>query len=132
MSTLPDWFDSARYLSLSTQRKDGRDVRTPVWFARDGDALVLFSAGEAGKVKRVRRTGTARIAPCDVRGGLEGGEAGARWVDVRAELCTSADDVARGHRALRRKYGWQMLMLDLGATLAGRVRTRQYIRLRLP
>lgn len=130
MSTHPAWFDTARYLSLATHRKDGREVRTPVWFACDGAALVLFSAGDAGKVKRVRRTGAARIAPCDVRGSLVGGEAGAAWKAMSAELITAPAEVARAHRALRAKYGVQLWVLDVFARIGGRVRTRAYIRLR--
>ncbi len=131
MTDRPAWFDSARYLSLSTLRKDGREVRTPVWYACDGDSLVLFSAGAAGKVKRVRRTGVGRVAACDVRGGLDGGEQGARWVEVSAHILTSPDEIARAHQALRRKYGLQMWLLDLGSRLAGRVATRAWLRLRL-
>ena len=136
MTPRPAWFETARYLSLATLRKDGREVRTPVWFACDGDSLVLFSAGDAGKVKRVRRTGAGRVAACDVRGGLlddgKGGDAqGVTWADVEALLLSSPDEIAQAHRALRHKYGLQMWLLDLGSRLAGRVATRAWIRLRL-
>jgi PPOX class probable F420-dependent enzyme len=136
MTPRPPWFDTARYLSLATLRKDGREVRTPVWFACDGDSLVLFSAGDAGKVKRVRRTGAGRVAACDVRGGLldarqGAAESAASWVDVEAVLLSSPDEIARAHRAVRQKYGLQMWLLDLGSRLAGRVASRAWIRLRL-
>jgi PPOX class probable F420-dependent enzyme len=130
MNALPGWLDSARYLSLATMRKDGREVRTPVWFARLGDALVLFSAGDAGKVKRLRHTRDCRIAQCDMRGRLAGGEAGARWLAVQGEFVNDASDVDAAHRALRAKYGWQMLLADLGARFSGRIGARRYIRLR--
>ena len=122
----PSWLESASYLSLATRRRDGREVLTPVWFARVGEQLVLFSAPEVGKVKRLRRTGRGRIAACDVRGNLS-----SEWCDVTAVLTAGADEIALAHAALRRKYGWQMFVLDLGAWLAGRIRRRQFIQLRM-
>lgn len=44
-----------RYLSITSYKRDGRGVATPVWFAcRDGKLLVETDAA-SGKVKRVRR-----------------------------------------------------------------------------
>lgn len=122
------WLTRAPYLSLATDRLDGREVRTPVWFACLGNELVLFSAGEAGKVKRVRRTGRARVARCDVRGSLVDDEATA-WLTVRAALVDDPAAIAAAQRALRRKYGWQLWLLDIGARLGGRIGQRQYLRL---
>ena len=122
----PTWLDTAAYLSLATSKRDGTEVRTPVWFARIGDAVVLFSAAEVGKVKRLRRTGRGRIAACDVRGKLN-----SEWWEVTGTLTASQEEIALAHAALRRKYGWQLFVLDLGARLAGRIGSRQFIQLRL-
>ena len=46
-----------QYLLVTTFRKDGRAVPTPVWGARDGDALVFWSVTDSGKMKRIRRDG---------------------------------------------------------------------------
>ena len=46
--------DRHRYVRVLTYRRDGREVATPVWFAASGGKLYVFSAGEAGKVKRLR------------------------------------------------------------------------------
>ena len=121
------WLDDARYLSLGTFRRNGVEVRTPVWFARDGDGLYVFSAPDAGKVKRLRVGSRARIAPCDVRGTVAGD-----WLEASAQLISDANETARAHRALQRKYGWQMLLLDVGARLSGRYARRQYLRIELP
>ncbi|WP_189044537.1 PPOX class F420-dependent oxidoreductase [Micromonospora sonchi] len=67
MTTLED-LAAEKYLLLTTFRKDGRAVPTPVWAVRDGDALAVWSAADAGKVKRIRRSGEVTVAPCDVRG----------------------------------------------------------------
>ncbi len=109
----------ARYLSLATYRRDGREVRTPVWFAAHGPRLYCFSAGDAGKVKRIRANGRARVALCDLRGRLLG-----PWLDAQARIVADADRSAEAYRLLRRKYGWQMWLTDLFSRLTGRYRRR--------
>ena len=115
-------FDRNRYLSLSTFRKTGVEVKTPVWFAAMGDKLYVFTAGDSGKVKRLRNSSRARIAPCDARGNVKG-----EWRDATARIVNDADLTARAHKALRAKYGWQMAVTDLGARVAGRVEKRAYL-----
>ena len=44
------------YLSLATFRRDGREVATPVWFAEGDGAVWVFTAGDSGKVKRLRNS----------------------------------------------------------------------------
>ncbi|MCM0673900.1 PPOX class F420-dependent oxidoreductase [Micromonospora phytophila] len=67
MTTL-DRLAAEKYLLLTTFRKDGRAVPTPVWAVRDGDALAVWTVADSGKVKRIRRSGEVTVAPCDVRG----------------------------------------------------------------
>ena len=61
-----------KYLSLTTFRGDGTPVATPVWLARQGDELVVFTAMSSGKVKRLRNSGRVLLAPCDMRGRATG------------------------------------------------------------
>jgi PPOX class probable F420-dependent enzyme len=90
---------ASRYLLLTTFRKDGRAVPTPVWAARDGDGLLVWSAVDAGKVKRIRRDGTVRIAPCTARGIPTSPE-----VSGRAELL-DAEGSDRARRLIAHRYG---------------------------
>jgi hypothetical protein len=114
--------DRYRYLSLATYRRNGAEVATPVWFAAVDGTLYVFTAGESGKVKRLRRSSRARVAPCDARGHLHGG-----WRDATARIVTDAAVIARAQAALRTKYGWQKWLLDLGSRLTGRIRRRAWI-----
>jgi len=116
----------ANYLSFSTFRKTGTEVQTPVWFAQRGQDIYLFSNGEAGKVKRLRNSARARIAPCDVRGKILGA-----WLEAEAHLLDRPEDNARAHRALLDKYGWQMATLDFFAKVFGRAQQRIFIVVRL-
>ena len=44
-----------RYINLSTRKKDGSYVNTPVWFAQEGDTnkYYVYSLRNVGKVKRI-------------------------------------------------------------------------------
>jgi PPOX class probable F420-dependent enzyme len=115
-----------RYLSLATFRRNGAEVRTPVWFATVDGRLYAFTAGDSGKVKRLRASSRARVAPCDARGRVTGA-----WRDAVARLIDDAASIGRAHAALRAKYGWQVRGLDLVARLTGRLRRRAWVEITL-
>ncbi len=111
-----------RYLNLATFRRNGTAVTTPVWFAAADGKLYVFTAGESGKVKRLRHSSRARIAPADMRGRVRGA-----WRDASARLVTEPGAIERAHAALRTKYAWQMRLGDLFSRLAGRLERRAWI-----
>jgi uncharacterized protein len=98
MTTLEALGDAA-YVSLTTYRKDGTPVATPLWVVRDGDALAVWTPTDSWKVKRVRRNPEVTVAPCDFRGRLGGDP-----IPGRAEIM-SAEGTERVRALLRRKYG---------------------------
>ena len=114
--------DRHRYMSLATFRRNGTEVATPVWFAAVAGRLYVVSAGDAGKVKRIRNASRVRVAPCDVRGGLRG-----TWQDTNARVITDGALITRVRAALRKKYGWQVAIFDLVARLTGRAKRRAWI-----
>ncbi len=113
----------ANYLSLATFRKSGAEVATPVWFAEEGGHYYVFSAGEAGKVKRLRNSPRARIAACTVTGKVTND-----WIEAEAVLLEAPDDISQALAALRRKYGWQMYLTDFLSSLSGKMKKRAYIK----
>jgi hypothetical protein len=115
-------FDRQRYMTLATSRRTGVEVRTPVWFAAVDGKIYLFTAGESGKVKRLRHSSRARVAPSDMRGRVRG-----VWWDVAARIVTAPRVIERAHTALRAKYGWQMWLGDLSSRLTGRMERRAWI-----
>jgi PPOX class probable F420-dependent enzyme len=115
---------SDRYLSLATFKKDGSAVETPMWFVGVGDKLYMFTDGTSYKVKRLRRDQRASIAPCTANGSVTGG-----WTDRKARIVDDPATARRVYSALTAKYGWQMRLLNLGSTLAGRIGRREVIEL---
>jgi PPOX class probable F420-dependent enzyme len=120
-------FENAQYLNLGTFRKSGVRVDTPVWFATHNSGLYVLSNQEAGKIKRLKNSSRCAIAPCTFVGKATG-----PWQDSEAALVDNTDEINAAHAALKQKYGWQMLILDGGAWLGGRIKERSYIRIRQP
>lgn len=123
MSPLPSDLDvvhAQRYVSLTTFRRNGAPVATPVWVARDGSELVVVSVDPAGKLKRLAHTARVELRPCDLRGRVSEGAptyAGTAVVDRTPE------GVAAVKRALARKYVMARLG-DAVAAVTDRVRPR--------
>ena len=67
-----DRLGAGKYLLITSYRKNGTGVATPVWVVRDGDALGAWSAADSWKVKRIRARGDVMVGPCDVRGNPTG------------------------------------------------------------
>ncbi|MBI4695000.1 MAG: PPOX class F420-dependent oxidoreductase [Gammaproteobacteria bacterium] len=114
------------YVSLVTFRRDGREVATPVWIAVAGDRAYVFSAADAGKVKRLRRDARVKLAACSARGAVRGA-----WGAGRGTIVDDPATLARAYAALHAKYGWQMRLGDFFSKLTGRYHRRAMIEITL-
>jgi uncharacterized protein len=94
-----DTFGKAKYISLTTFRRDGRAVATAVWFVPDGDRLLVLTGATSGKVKRLRNAARVLVAPSDMRG-----RPSAEPVEATARLQDGAGTEAT-RTAIRRRYG---------------------------
>ncbi|MFE9933315.1 PPOX class F420-dependent oxidoreductase [Streptomyces sp. NPDC005533] len=106
----------ARYISLTTYRKDGTPVATPVWAVADGGELYVWTRTETWKVKRIRNNGRVTVTACDVRGRVR---EGAPVREGEARLLDEAG-LRRVRKLMSRKYTWQYWLVDVPATLARR------------
>lgn len=101
---MPNGFDALenhRYISLTTYRRSGESVPTPVWFALSHGCAYVFTGLESGKVKRIRNNPRVALAPSDARG-----RAKSRSVEAEARILEPSEEAA-ADRALREKYTWQ-------------------------
>jgi uncharacterized protein len=102
-------FHKHQYISLETFRKTGEGVRTPVWFAQDGDRLFVFTQGNSGKVKRIRRSGRVRIAPSD-----QGGKPLGEYIDGEAVVAPFDSELfTYGNKLMDKKYGLMKKAFEL-------------------
>lgn len=90
-TTLDDLADE-KFVSLTTFRRNGLGVPTPVWIGRDGDALVVTTPVGSGKVKRLRNNRAVELRPCNRRGAVDGD----------APTVTAAAEIVEGDAAMRR------------------------------
>ena len=108
-------FRFKRYLNLETYRKNGKGVRTPVWFAvaptdrsnAPEPRIYIYTTADSGKAKRIRNHGVARIATCSAFGRITDS-----WIDVRVEI-VSGEEAGLGMRLINRKYIPLKQILDL-------------------
>lgn len=66
--TVDDEIGRSKYVSLTTYRKDGTGVATPVWHVVNGDELFIVSDADAWKVKRIRNNSDVVVTVCNIRG----------------------------------------------------------------
>jgi len=58
----------SRFVSLSTFRKTGVAVPTPVWVAKQGDDLLVTTPSGSGKLKRLRNNPAIEARSCSRMG----------------------------------------------------------------
>ncbi|RDG37076.1 PPOX class F420-dependent oxidoreductase [Streptomyces corynorhini] len=116
MTTTLDELTRSRYLSLTTYRKDGTGVATPVWHAVEGGELYIWTRSDSWKVKRIRNNGKVLVAACDVRGRIAPGAASAEGT---ARLLDGAG-LAKARTLLAAKYTWQFWLTDWPAMVVRR------------
>lgn len=115
-----------RYVSLVTFRRSGTPVQTAIWIAGHADTLYGYSEGHAGKVKRIRANGKVQLAACDLRGKVL-----SEFVDANARIVTDSAERVLAFAALKKKYGWQMVIANFLSRLSGKYAKRAVIALRL-
>ncbi len=100
---------------LTTYRKDGTAVPTPVWAVRDGAELRVWTNVASGKYKRIRRNPAVTVAPCSSRGVPRG-----EPVAATARLLPDAE-VPALLTAIYRKYGIGGHLAVLSSLIRNRV-----------
>ena len=100
-----------KYVLLTSLRKNGNGVATPVWIVALPDGTGGFTTEiDSGKVKRIRNNPSVTLQPCNLRG----------KVTADSEVVTATADVLLGAdarpvaKAVRRKYRVAIMLLDVG------------------
>jgi len=71
---IPAAIHNQKYISLTTFRKSGVGVSTPVWFGEEDSKLYLMTISKSGKIKRIRNNPQVKVAPCTMSGKITGPE----------------------------------------------------------
>jgi uncharacterized protein len=100
MQTSLEPLAGARNILLTTYKRDGTAIATPVHVAVAGDRAYVRTYGKAFKWRRVRNHPECVVAPCTARGRVTGDP-----LTVRGRVLSAGGEDARAAaRALGRKY----------------------------
>lgn len=98
VSSLPAALQHQNYICLTTFRKNGVAVSTPVWFAEMDGKLYVMTNPKSGKYKRIRNNPNVKIAPCTIWGKVTGPE-----FPAKVRILPRAEG-ERTREAIRAKY----------------------------
>lgn len=99
-----------KFLSLTTFKRNGDGVATPMWVAVDDGRLAFWTPSDSWKVKRARRDPRVIVVPCSRMGSVPDG---AQKVGGRAEVLDRDADVRRVRAAMKSKYGVTFILVTL-------------------
>ncbi len=98
-ATFPD-LRREQCIALTTFRKTGQAVTTPVWFAISLGTIYVETHADAGKLKRLRHTARVTLAPCTYSGKVTGSVS-----EGNARILTESQESTAASAALSKKYG---------------------------
>ncbi|MBM4519184.1 PPOX class F420-dependent oxidoreductase [Rhodococcus hoagii] len=90
---------AAKYVLLTTFKKDGSGVPAPLWAAMDGDRMLMWTESKSWKVKRIKNRSRVTVGVCDARGNPKGPQ-----IDATAVVLDDAG-TEETRDAIARKYG---------------------------
>src|SRR5689334_17041228 len=111
-----------RYLSVTSFKRDGTPVATPLWFVCHGAQLYALTDLHSPKVWRIRRNPRVLIAPCRANGRLCSDP-----VAAHAEVLTDVADLERVQSYLRARYRISYRLVMLFYRLGRRLRGEQAV-----
>jgi PPOX class probable F420-dependent enzyme len=115
-------FENQQFINIETFRKNGQGVKTPVWFAREGDLLYVWTGASSGKIKRIRLNPDVKIAPAKADGTPLG-----EWAPAKASSDDSPEALRHIVKLMRKKYGFSFTIFQL----MGMIRRDKHTSLRI-
>jgi PPOX class probable F420-dependent enzyme len=101
-ATFPD-LGREQCIALTTFRKTGQAVTTPVMFAQSLGTIYVGTRADAGKLKRLRRSGRVTLTPCTYSGKVTGAV-----IAGKARILTEPQECTAASTALAKKYGFML------------------------
>jgi PPOX class probable F420-dependent enzyme len=103
-------------VSLTTLRRDGTPVATPVWVVAADDLLYVWTGSQTGKAERIRNSPAVTLAPCTRRGTVIGPA-----VPAQAVIVCVGERPEIG-RLFATKYGLELRVIVTAERLLGLLR----------
>ncbi len=111
-----------RYMLLTTFRRDGTPVATPVWVTPyENGSVAFWTSSGSGKAKRLAHTQRVTVQPCDARGRVKEGST----VTEATARVVSGEELEAIRRQVIAKYGFQTKLTKLIGTLMGMLKGKR-------
>jgi uncharacterized protein len=123
--------EDARYILLTTFKRDGSAVSTPVWITGSAGTYMFTTGDRAWKTRRLLNNPAVQVQACGIRGGIK---PGATLYRGSGEVLTTAEAVRTAEAALSAKYGWQFRatkVVDRLSSRFGRGEPQRVVAIRL-
>ncbi len=108
-----------KYILLTTFKRDGTPVSTPVWSVPlDDGSFGFWTSSGSGKAKRLAHTDRVSVQPCDARGKVADGTSA---IDATARL-VSGEEMAEIRRKVEAKYGFMTKITKVLGKIGGLIK----------
>ena len=111
-------------MSLTTFKRNGEGVSTPMWIGRDGVDLFVWTPADSWKVKRVQNNSRVLLAPSSRFGKVRDGVSA---IEGTAQVVADPGTLQRLAREIRRKYRLEYRLVSLVEMIATRGRKPRVI-----
>jgi len=112
-----------KFMLLTTFRRDGTPVATPVWLtALDGGDVGFYTSSASGKAKRLAHTARVTVQPCNARGRVR---EGTTPINATAQVVTG-DELERIRSGIVVKYGYMTKVTRSLAKVGGFIRRKPF------
>jgi len=111
-----------KYLLLTTFKRNGTAVATPVWVVGlDAGKIGFWTSSGSGKAKRLTHTARVTVQPCDARGRTRSGSAS---TEATADIVSGApyDDI---RTRIVAKYGFMTKVTKFLGTVGGALKGKR-------
>jgi PPOX class probable F420-dependent enzyme len=111
-----------KYMLLTTFRRDGTPVSTPVWVTGlESTKVAFYTSSGSGKAKRLAHTSRVTVQPCDARGRVR---PGTEPVEATAELVSGPERDAVYEQVVA-KYGFMTKITRFLGAVGGTLRRKR-------
>jgi PPOX class probable F420-dependent enzyme len=110
-----------KYILLTTFKRDGTAVPSPVWAVPlDGGTIGFYTSSGSGKAKRLAHTTRVTVQPCDARGKIK---AGSTPVEATARVVSGPELEAIRAKVVA-KYGFMTKLTKFLNQVGGRIKRK--------
>lgn len=113
--------DDAKYVSMTTYKKDGTAVPSPMWIAKHGTGFAVMTQSDSYKVKRLRNNPDVELAVSDAKGNIA---SGATRYSGKAKLLDGSSGQA-AIDAVVKKYGIQAKGMNAVMSLTNKIKGKK-------